>query len=80
VKTAAAVRFWLSKMARVTLSIGGSATAATFSRGPHTLSWRAAGRRPGRYSGTLTAVDLAGNRTVKTLPAIRVARQASALP
>jgi hypothetical protein len=80
VKASAAVRFWLSKISRVTLSIGGSPVAVTLSRGLHTLTWNAVGRRPGRYTGSLTAVDLAGNRTVATLPPIRVARRSSALP
>lgn len=80
VRSTAKIAFWLSKISRVTLSIRGSTTSYTLSRGLHALYWDARGRRPGRYPATLTAVDLAGNRTAKTLAPIRVVRRTSALP
>ncbi len=74
VRTTARIGFWVSKISQVTLSIGGSRSTYTVSRGSHTLYWSAAGGRPGRYAVTLSAVDLAGNRAVKKLTPIRVAR------
>ena len=59
----ARITFWLSKVSRVTLSVGGQARAVWLSRGTHTLTWSARGRRPGAYAGSIAAVDLAGNRT-----------------
>lgn len=80
VRKTARIGFWISKISQVTLSIGGSTSSYSLSRGSHTLYWSAAGRRPGRYAVRLSAVDLAGNRAVKTLAPIRVASRRSALP
>ncbi|HEX9416372.1 MAG TPA: D-glucuronyl C5-epimerase family protein [Gaiellaceae bacterium] len=74
VKSSARISFRLSKISRVTLSVGGASSSYTMSRGSHSLYWSASGRRPGRYAVTLSAVDLAGNRAVKKLAPIRVAR------
>lgn len=66
----AALRFWLSKRSRVVVDVGGRSAAAVWLSG----RWQAlhislAGRPPGLYPVTVTAVDLAGNRTqVKLLP------------
>ena len=38
----------------------------TLSRGSHSFYWAASGRRAGRYLVRLTAVDLAGNKAVKS--------------
>jgi hypothetical protein len=74
VRSSARIDFWLSKVSRVTLTVGAASSSYTLSRGSHSLYWTASGRRPGRYAVTLSAVDLAGNRVVKKLAAIRVAR------
>jgi D-glucuronyl C5-epimerase C-terminus len=60
------ITFRLSKISRVSLTIAGSTSAMTLSRGSHSVYWSARGRRPGRYAVRLTAVDLAGNKAVKT--------------
>ena len=80
VRATATISIWLSKISRVSLSIGGVTSSYTLSRGSHTFYWSAKGRRAGRYAVRLAAVDLAGNRAVKTLAPIRVAKRASALP
>ena len=61
-RRSARVSFWLSKRSRVTLSIGGGASAIWLPHGFHTLTWNPGTRRPGSYRGSLTAVDVAGNR------------------
>src|SRR5207249_4779247 len=72
-KDAAPIRFWLSKRSRVTVSAGGRATSAWLSHGSHTLGWSPGSLRPGSYTPTLSAVDLAGNRGSVELPPITVA-------
>jgi hypothetical protein len=72
-KDAATVRFWLSKRSRVTLSGGGRATTAWLSHGPHSLAWSPGSLKPGSYTVTLSAVDLAGNKASRDLPPIEVA-------
>ena len=74
VRGTARISLWLSKISRVSLSIGGTTRSYTLSRGSHTFYWSAKGRRAGRYAATLTAVDLVGNRTVKAF-SIRVGKQ-----
>jgi D-glucuronyl C5-epimerase C-terminus len=67
----ARISFWLSKSSRVTLSIGGSALQVWLGRGYHTLLWSPGRRRAGAYAASLSAVDLAGNRTwVRLAPVI----------
>ena len=61
-RRSARVSFWLSKQSRVTLSIGGGARSISLAHGFHTLTWWPGNRGPGAYRGSLTAVDLAGNR------------------
>jgi hypothetical protein len=63
----AAVTFMLSKRSSVTLSAGGRAVTQTLDRGQQTLAWDPGTLPPGSYTGELTAVDLAGNRTTVTL-------------
>jgi hypothetical protein len=65
VRASTYITFRLSKMSRVSLTIAGSTSSMTLSRGSHSLYWSAKGRRPGRYLARLTAVDLAGNKAVK---------------
>jgi D-glucuronyl C5-epimerase C-terminus len=72
-KDAALVRFWLSKRSRVTLSGGGRATTAWLSHGSHSLAWSPGSLKPGSYTVTLSAVDLAGNKASRDLPPIAVA-------
>jgi hypothetical protein len=59
----ARIPFWLSKSSQVTLSVGGAARTLWVSQGFHTLTWSPGRRRPGAYAASLSAVDLAGNRT-----------------
>lgn len=68
----ARIRVWVSKLAAVTLSVGGWQTSATFSRGSHVLYWSATA--PGRYRVRLLATDVVGNRTVVRGRAIVVER------
>src|SRR5207248_4403583 len=72
-KDSAPVRFWLSKRSYVTLSGGGRATSAWLSHGSHSLFWSPGSLRPGSYTVTLSAVDLAGNKASRDLPPIAVA-------
>ena len=71
----ARISFWLSKSSRVTLSVGGGAQTIWLSQGFHTLSWSPGGRRPGSYTASLSAVDLAGNRTRVQLRPVVVRRR-----
>jgi hypothetical protein len=64
----AQVTFTLSKRARVTLSAGGRAVGGWLDHGQHALTWKPGTLPPGSYTGQLTAVDLAGNKTTVTLP------------
>jgi len=63
VKRQATISLWISKISRVSVTIAGSTSTLTLSRGSHSFSWSAAGRRPGRYAVRVSATDLAGNRT-----------------
>ena len=74
-RRSARVSFWLSKQSRVTLSIGGGARTTWLAHGFHTLTWWPGGRRPGAYRGSLTAVDLAGNRARFALAPVIVRRR-----
>jgi hypothetical protein len=58
----------VSKISRVSVTIAGSTSSLTLSRGSHSFYWSARGRRPGRYPVRLSAVDLAGNKAVKAFP------------
>ncbi|MFN2628020.1 MAG: D-glucuronyl C5-epimerase family protein [Gaiellaceae bacterium] len=64
---AARVTFTLSKRSRVTLAAGGVAVSATLNRGTQTLTWKPGTLAPGSYTGQLTAVDLAGNKSTVQL-------------
>jgi hypothetical protein len=68
VKRQAEISIWVSKISRVSLTIAGSTSYMTLSRGSHTFYWSAKGRRPGRYSVRIIAVDLAGNKAVTAFP------------
>jgi hypothetical protein len=63
----ATVAFSLSKRSRVTLSAGGVSTTATLNGGDVALTWNPGKLAPGTYPATITAVDLAGNRTTVQL-------------
>ncbi|MGI8606952.1 MAG: D-glucuronyl C5-epimerase family protein [Gaiellaceae bacterium] len=68
----ARIKFWVSKISRVTLRIGGEPRTLWLSHGWHTLYWNPGRRRPGVYTGTLTAVDLAGNIGRRALDPIEI--------
>jgi hypothetical protein len=68
----ARIRFWVSKISRVTLRLGGETQTLWLSHGWHKLYWNPGRRRPGIYTGTLTAVDLAGNVGRRTLDPIEI--------
>jgi D-glucuronyl C5-epimerase-like protein len=70
VKKEAQISIWISKMSRVSVTIAGSTSWLTFSRGSHTFFWDARGRRAGRYSVRISATDLAGNKATKAFPVI----------
>lgn len=57
----ARIRFWLSKISKVTLTIAGERHVYQMSGGWHTFSWSPGERAPGTYVPTIHAVDLAGN-------------------
>jgi hypothetical protein len=68
----ARLRFWLSKLSRVILQIGGGGRTVELGRGWHTLVWSALGRNPGTYRPRIAAVDEAGNRAGSVLPFVLV--------
>ena len=68
----ARVRFWVSKISRVTLRLGGEVQTLWLSYGWHKLYWNPGRRKPGTYTGTLTAIDLAGNVGRRTLDPIEI--------
>jgi hypothetical protein len=74
-RRSARISFWLSKVSRVTLSVGGKALALSLGRGTHTLYWSPGRMRVGAYAASLLAVDLAGNRTRVGLTPVRVRRR-----
>ena len=67
VRKHATITIWVSKLSRVSMRIAGATSYMTLSRGSHTFSWSAKGRRPGRYAVKVSAVDLAGNTAAKGL-------------
>lgn len=75
----ARLRFWLSKLSRVTLRVGGGGRTVELGRGWHILVWSALGRSPGTYRPRIAAVDPAGNRARAGLPFVLV-RYARAAP
>jgi hypothetical protein len=70
VKKEAQISIWISKMSSVSVTIAGSTTAMTLSRGSHSFRWSARGRRAGRYSVRISATDLAGNKASTSFPLI----------
>ncbi len=66
VRKEALIAIWISKISQVSVSIAGSTSTMILSRGSHSFYWSARGRRPGRYVVRVSAVDLAGNRAVKS--------------
>jgi hypothetical protein len=57
----------------VTLGGSGRSTTAVLSHGPHSLTWSPGSLKPGTYTVTLSAVDLAGNKASRDLPPIALA-------
>jgi hypothetical protein len=76
----AGVRFWLSKISRVTLVVGGRAVdSKVVGRGWGSIDWRPSPAvAAGSYPARLVARDLAGNHGTRELPAIEVARDLEA--
>jgi len=70
VRREAQISIWVSKISRVNVTIAGSTSSMTFSRGSHTFSWSARGRAAGRYSVRVSATDLAGNKASMAFPLI----------
>jgi D-glucuronyl C5-epimerase C-terminus len=70
----ARIRFWLSKISEVTLTIAGEQRVYQLSGGWHTVKWWPGGRAPGTYRPTVRAVDLAGNRGSAALQPIVIKR------
>ena len=58
----ARIRFWLSKVSSVTLTVAGVERRYELSGGWHAVDWWPGRRSPGTYTPTVSAVDLAGNR------------------
>jgi D-glucuronyl C5-epimerase-like protein len=73
-RDAAAVRFWLSKPATVTLRVAGGRWSGAYGRGWQTFWWRPTDIGPGRYGVWATAVDRAGNVAVRQLRSVVVLR------
>jgi hypothetical protein len=69
---AAPIRFWLSKLSRVTLRVGRDALVFTLGRGNHVLDWAPGRRTPGLYRPRLEVVDPSGNRARAVLPPVEV--------
>lgn len=73
-----AVRFTLSKISRVGLSVKNGkgkvvfATSASLSRGSRRIYWRAPDNKTGSYGYSLSAVDLAGNKSEPVRGNIRI--------
>ena len=73
-----AVRFNLSKISRVGLTVKNGAgkivfsTSASFAYGSRRIYWTAPGKKTGTYTYSLSAKDLAGNRSDPTTGNIRV--------
>ena len=74
----APITFWLSKPATVTFRIADARTSGWFRRGWQTFHWWPFELAPGRYPVWATAVDVAGNRSTRGLPWVRVARDTDA--
>ncbi len=56
------IRFWLSKISRVTFAVGGTVRLLGYrSQGWHSYTWSPGRRSPGSYRPRVSAVDLAGN-------------------
>jgi hypothetical protein len=63
------VTFDLSKRSRVTLTVGAFSVTKTLDRGTATLTFAPGAKLPaGTYTGKLSAVDLAGNKSSVPLP------------
>jgi hypothetical protein len=74
-RDAVRVRFWLSKLSRVTLHAGGAPATGTFSRGWNTIAWAPGRERaPGRYEARLSVVGPAGRRASLELPPLEIRR------
>ncbi len=63
----ATFRFWLSKLATVTIHAGGKARSVTLPHGTQSISWSPGPRAFGTYYPYVTAVDAAGNSTKVSL-------------
>ena len=73
-----AVTFRLSKISRVTLSVGTRQVSAIVGRGPHTFHLDPGTLPPGQYAARLAATDLAGNASSVDLQPVNVGWDTSA--
>jgi len=73
-RDAATVRFWVSKISRVTVRAGGKTYSLGQRRkGWHAVVWRPGQKKPGTYRPLVIATDLAGNRGQRRIQPIRIA-------
>ena len=72
----AAIAFWLSKPARVTLHVAGESHVGWFGSGWQTMTWFPGTRSPGTYALRLEAVDRFGNARSRRLRPVWVRRDA----
>ncbi len=70
-----AIGFWLSKMSKVTIHVGGDdLKLGTLSGGWHKVWWSTGKRDPRTFNPTADAIDLAGNRGTAQLAPLALAR------
>ena len=73
-RDSARIRFWVSKISGVTVTVGGRQRSLGLERkGWHSFAWAPGRRAPGRYQPVVRAVDLAGNQGSAPLRAITIA-------
>lgn len=71
-RDSAVVRFWVSKRSDVTVQVGGVRRSLSLGQGLHAVPWTPPAGRTGRFRARVSAVDLAGNRSVLRLPPVLV--------
>ena len=69
----APIRFWLSKLSRVTLLVAGRQVTETLGHGENTVLWAPGKTSPGVYHPVLAAVGPTGQRVEAALPPVTVA-------
>jgi hypothetical protein len=66
--------FWLSKLSTVTLKIAGRVLTAVLGHGAHTLVYSPGKHPPATLHPGLVVTDVAGNKTVVSLPPVEIRR------